>query len=354
MNRPYHVAPSLHTARVALVYKAPADAGYAHVGLGRTCAATAKALRTAGIWAEVWGCTSSEALLGRLRRADCDAKERTSCTPTHVVIAAPWISTAELQAIAAEFVEVEFVVTSHSNWGFLAADPYAVKLMREAAALRLAGHNIRPAGNCERFSRTAMRILGVPVPCLPNLVDLSGPPPSVAHHPPTDILRVGLFGAARILKNGLTAAAAAIELASLLRLPLELHINSGRDDGGTVHAIEELTQGIPNVRLVNDGWLEWSRFQALLQHMHLVLQPSFTESFNCVVAESVLNGVPAVGSGAIDWLPSRWQARPDDLDDIVRCAEYLVRCPRAIEDGRAALAQHVSDGVRSWESFLTA
>jgi len=351
-NRPHHVAPSIQTARVALVYKAPADAGYAHVGLGRTCAATAKVLRAAGIWAEIWGCVSPDALLERLRSADCAANERSACSPTHVVIAAPWISTPELQAIAAEFVDVEFVVTSHSNWGFLAADPYAVKLMREAAALHLAGHNIRPAGNCERFAQTATRILGVPVPCLPNLVDTASTTPSRAAHVPTDVLRVGLFGAARILKNGLTAAAAAIELATLLRLPLELHINSGREDGGTVHAIEELTAGIPNVRLVNDGWLEWSRFQALLQHMHLVLQPSFTESFNCVVAESIMNGIPAVGSDAIEWLPPRWQARADDLDDVVRVAEYLIRCPRAIEDARNALERYAAEGLRKWESYL--
>jgi len=351
--RPHHVCPTTETARVALVYKAPPDAGYSHTGLGRTASATAKALRSAGIWAEVWGCASADALLARLRGADRDAVDRGACEPTHVIIAAPWIPTPELQAVAQEFPEVLFAVTSHSNWGFLAADPHAVRLMREAAQLQLAGHNIYAAGNCEKFTRSASHILGVEVLCLPNLVDLESYRPPARHQPPTDVLRIGLFGAARILKNGLTAAAAALELAALLRLPLELHINSGHDDGGTVQAIEELTQGVPNVKLVNDGWLDWARFQALIQHMHLVMQPSFTESFNCVVAEAILGGVPAVGSDAIDWLPARWQAKADDVDDVVRVGEYLLRCPRAVEDGRNALEALMESNLSRWLKFVS-
>jgi glycosyltransferase involved in cell wall biosynthesis len=226
--------------------------------------------------------------------------------------------------------------------------------MRETAELQLAHHNIFAGGNCEKFTRAASQILGVSVVWLPNLVDLGEHLPAPRRHAPGDVLRIGLFGASRILKNGLTAAAAAVELAQMMRVPVELHINTGRDEGGTVYAIEELVSGVPNLTLVNDGWLPWPRFQGLLQHMHLVLQPSFTESFNCVVAEAIKNGVPAVGSEAIEWLPPRWQAKADDVGDVARVAEYLLRSPSAIEDGRRALERYMAAGLERWRAFLCA
>jgi glycosyltransferase involved in cell wall biosynthesis len=352
--RPHHLEPCIETARVALVYKAAADQDYSHTGLGRTAAATAKALRSSGMWAEIWGCVSGEALLARLRVADAAATKHALARPTHVVVYAPWIPAAEIQAMASEVAEVAFIVTSHSNFGFLGADPHAVKLMREIAELQLAHHNIFAGGNCEKFARAASQILGVRVACLPNLVDLREHLPAPRRHTPGDSLRLGLFGAARILKNGLTAAAAAVELAQMMRVPIELHINTGRDEGGTVYAIAELVSGVPNLTLVNDGWLPWAKFQSLLHHMHLVLQPSYTESFNCVVAEAIKNGVPAVGSDAIDWLPPRWQAIADDAGDVARVAEYLLRSPSAIEDGRRALERYMATGLRRWHDFLCA
>ncbi len=352
MTRPHHLSPSIETARVALVYKAPPDQGYSPTGLGRTAAGTVKALRSSGIWAEVWGCVSGEALLARLRAADVASSKRGLAPPTHVVVYAPWIPTDEVQSMAVEFSEVSFIVTSHSNFGFLAADPHAVKLMRETAELQLGHHNIYVGGNCEKFTRAASQILGVNVVWIPNLMDLDEHLPTPRRHTPGDVLRLGLFGAARILKNGLTAAAAAVELASMMRVPVELHINTGRDEGGTVYAIEELLDGVPNLTLVNDGWVDWPKFQGLLQHMHLVLQPSFTESFNCVVAEAIKNGVPAVGSEAIEWLPPRWQANADDVGDVARVAEYLLRSPTAIDDGRLALARYMSTGLQRWRDFL--
>jgi hypothetical protein len=86
--------------------------------------------------------------------------------------------------------------------------------------------------------------------------------------------------------------------------------------------------------------------------MDLLLQPSFTESFNVVTADGVHQGVPSVVSDAIDWAPARWQANPDEAEDLVRVAQYLLKTPQAVDDGRKALASYVNDGIETWTAFL--
>src|SRR5439155_16380906 len=136
---------------------------------------------------------------------------------------------------------------------------HAVKLMRETAELQVTTHNVRAGGNCRRFTEAASDVLSVSVELLPNLMPLGEHWPRARHGWSGDCLRLGLFGAARILKNGLTAAAAACELAHALRVPTELHVTADQDDGGTYRAIEELCDGVPNLKLVRVGWLPWPR-----------------------------------------------------------------------------------------------
>jgi hypothetical protein len=350
--RPHAVAPTLETARVVLVYKSFVENTLSHVGLGVTASCTAKALRKSGIWADVWAVPTPDALLSRLRAAEADAIERGQLPITHVAVHAPWIPTENLAAMATEFPNTTFTVTSHSNFGFLAADPHAVKLLREVVELQEMTSNVFVGGNCKRFTDAASDMWGVEVAWLPNIY----PVPATAASPrppwPGDSLRLGLFGAARILKNGLTAAAAAVLLAERLRVPTELYVSTGAEAEGTNRALTELTDNVPNLTLVRTGWLPWTKFRSLVSNMHVLLQPSFTESFNVVTADGVAEGVPTVASEAIDWVPSTWQADPDDAGDVARVAEYLLKSPRAVDDGRAALRAYVDTALGAWQRFL--
>ena len=345
-SRPHAVDPTAATARVLMVYKTRDYDSPSHVGLGVIAAATAKTLRRAGVWAEAWGCTDAGDLRARLQRACELAHQRGQLQPTHVVIHAPWVPTADLAELARDWPDVLFAVVSHSNFGFLAADPHAVQLLREAVELQHSLHNVVVAGNSDRFVRTASAIWNTNVALLPNLYDLSEPmlPARPAYTGGT--LRLGLFGACRILKNGLTAAAAAASLAALLRAPVELYVSEASA------AMRELCEDAPGLKLVTTGWLPWAKFRQLVGSMHLLLQPSFTESFNVVTADGVHQGVPSVVSDAVDWAPPRWQANPDDAQDLVRVAQYLLGAPQAMDDGRKALAGYVEQGLRTWMEFL--
>jgi glycosyltransferase involved in cell wall biosynthesis len=350
-HRPHHLRPCIETARVALVYRDFAGTGVSHVGLGITAAYTAKTLRRHGIWAEVWPTQSAKKLVERLRHTHARADERGEVRPSHVVLSAPWVPTEELAAMAAEFPEVAFVVVSHSSVGFLAADPHAIRLLRETVDLQLATHNVFVGGNSRKFTNWASEAWGVNAVWLPNLYSLAESP---SRHRPWSgtSLRLGLFGANRPLKNFLSGAAAAVELAARLKLPTELFVSSGRAEGGNFRALDEMTEDITNLRVVQTGWLSWPRFRRLLRTIDLVFQVSYTETFNVVTADAIAEGVPVVASDAIDWVPRWWQARADEPRDITRVAERLLRDPHAAHHGREALEAYVEQGLATWRRFL--
>ena len=224
-TRPHAVDPSTATARAILVYKTTDYDSPSHVGLGVIAASTAKTLRANSIWAEAWGCTDSANLRARLDRACAVALQRGQLQPTHVVIHAPWVSTDHLAEMARDFPDIVFAVVSHSNFGFLAADPHAVQLLRQAVELQHSLHNVVVAGNSDKFACAASVIWNTKVAFLPNLYDLSEPMPTARPAWSGDGLRLGLFGACRLLKNGLTAAAAAASLSATLRVPTQLYVS---------------------------------------------------------------------------------------------------------------------------------
>src|SRR5450631_1746744 len=99
---------------VVIAYKNfAANRNISHIGLGVAALNTAKVLRRAGIKTTVWPILSAADLRARLRQEPAE----------HVLIAAPWIPTVELQSLSNEFTETYFAVTCHSNVGFLQADP---------------------------------------------------------------------------------------------------------------------------------------------------------------------------------------------------------------------------------------
>jgi hypothetical protein len=87
--------------------------------------------------------------------------------------------------------------------------------------------------------------------------------------------------------------------------------------------------------------------------MHLLLQPSYTESFNMVTADGVAEGVPSVVSHAIDWVPDHWKASMDDVLDIARVGRYLLTDPYAPQEGLDALKSHNTEGLKAWQAFLS-
>jgi len=331
--------------KVIIAYKNfAANRNISHIGLGVSAMNTAKVLRKHGISTDVWPITNAQQL----------AKDLTAVT--HVAIAAPWIPTSDLQRLVLQYPETRFAVNCHSNVGFLQADCNGVRLVREAMELETGSHNFHLAGNSAKFCNWVRSAFGQPCTWLPNLYYLEAsttPPARPLFSGGT--LRIGAFGATRPLKNLMSAAAAALEISRQLKTDTELWLSAGRTEGGgdtILHAAHAMLDKLPNIRIVENGWQSWPAFRQSVAHMHLLLQPSYTESFNMVTADGIAESVPSVVSDAIDWAPAHWKARADDVLDIARVGRYLLNDPRAAADGFAALAAHNHDGLAAWQAFL--
>jgi hypothetical protein len=344
-----------NSARVVLAYKNfAANKGISHIGLGVAAMNTAKVLRSQGIEADVWPVVNAAGLRDGLQQAAGDAGRK---PVTHVVVSAPWIPTPDLQALASSRPNVTFAVNCHSNVGFLQSDSNGVRLIREAMEIERGVWNFRLAGNSDKFCRWVGATYQAPCAFLPNLYFLDH---TAAVNRPLyrgGTLRIGAFGATRPLKNFMSACGAAIEIATSFKTDLELWMSTGRAEGGgdtILRAAHAMVAGLPNVKLVESGWQSWPKFRGIVRHMHLLMQPSYTESFNMVTADGVAEGVPSVVSDAITWAPDHWKAQADDVRDIARVGRQLLSDLHAVDDGRKALEQHNTLGLQAWKQHLSA
>jgi len=335
--------------KVALAYKnlKAANPVLSHIGLGVTAYHTGLSLSAGGMPAEAWPVVDGHHLWNKLaERPDI----------THVVTFAPYLDTPFIERLAMHYPEVHFAVSCHSNVGFLQADRNAVKLVREGLSLEQRAANFSVAGNSLKFCDWVREAYGAPCTFLPNLYYLGdGPCPRRPVYR-QGILRLGIFGATRVQKNIMSAAAAALVIARQMEAEnTEIWVSSDRVEGGqgVMASVKEMLSNVEGVRLIESGWHGWPEFRQLAGRMHLLLQPSYTESFNMVTADGVAEGVASVVSSAIDWAPKYWQACADTVLDIARVGRQLLRDPDAAADGYRALQAYTRAGLAAWKTHLT-
>jgi hypothetical protein len=344
-------APQSHL-RILLCYKNfSGKPGVSHVGLGVSALNAQKCLHRAGLHCDLLAAKSAADLGDYLAQAKARGEHF-----THVIVSAPWLKTEEFGALCYAYPRTNFAVTCHSNIGFLQADPQAIKLIREQLALETGVHNFRMTTNSIPASKAMAAMWGDPVSTLPNLYFIDN---HVRHSRPGwshtgGILRIGIFGATRPLKNMLTAVCAAVIIARDLKAHVEIWMNAGRNEGGgsVSSAIKEMTIGMPSVQVKELPWSSWPSFRKHVASMHLLLQPSYTESFNMVTADGVHEGVPSVVSSAIDWAPIEWRAHVDDANDVARKGVALLHDHNAALHGLRALERHNEESMKTWLNFL--
>lgn len=316
--------------------------GVTHAGLGVTALNLGKAL---GPRAHIWPVFDGYVLRNRLRQEPA----------THICMLAPWVDTPFLRELTAEFPRTQFTVTFHSNVGFLQVDPWSSKLLAEHVELQADRRNFRLSVNCHALAEFVRQGYGAPAMLLPNLYDTSifqTPRPRWRG----DKLRVGLFGATRVLKNMGTGVAACAVLAHRLHTDVEVCVNAKREEGGqgVLSACEAIASGQHRLRITRVDWQGWPRFMHTLRSMDVNLQPSFTESFNNVTADSIAAGVAVTVSPAVGWVPNSWKANPDDAVALADVAQRLIGQRRAAAAGQRALKTYVAKSMRHWDSWLGA
>lgn len=320
------------------------------VGLNVAGYATAQVLNEAGIETVVFPVRHNVDLVHAI-----DAyREKHGVPLTHVIISAPWLSPHDLDQLIHHFPYIEFTILSHSNVGFLQADFEGVRNIRAYIELAENHLNLYVGGNSERYVEWLQDTFHEDAVLLPNLYpldrDVMKPIPDRTK-PYT--LKIGAFGAVRPQKNFMTAAAAAVLIQRRLGVPVEFHMSIGGEEEGnlTALAIEQMLEN-SNVKLVRHPWRYWDEFIKEVGAMDLLIQVSYTESFNMITADGINAGVPSVVSPAISWAPVLWWADPDNANDVARVGINLLQHDLTRALGIAALRAHNKWALSIWKENL--
>jgi hypothetical protein len=328
-------------------YEENTGGGYrCHRGLGVNAVQTAKVLRKNGIFCDVAPVSGLEDVRTKLA----------SQIPTHAIFQALWIPSDEMAKLCAEFPDTHFIVRCHSQIGFLQVEPSAIKTLRDLLFQQELLLNLSVSSNTLRLQGFMQDVYKSKVLYLPNLYDLERVKRKRDESFNHRVLRIGSFGAHRLLKNHTTAAAAAMMMAQRHSSDLEFYVNSGRAENEKKDAIllslQHMLGRVPWAKLVEVPWAEWSEFRQTIANMDLCMQVSFTETFNIVTADAVAEGVPTVVSEAIEWAPESWKADTDNADDIARTGACLLWDTHGAAEGLLALEKYCKDGVSIWLNWL--
>lgn len=273
---------------------------------------------------------------------------------THVVISAPWLSVFDLRRLIENFKDIQFVILSHSNVGFLQADPWGVFLLRQYHKLAEKHDNLKVGGNSERFVDWMLKAYSKDTVFLPNLYPVDDEPIEKPVWDGVSTIKIGAFGAIRPEKNFMTAAAAAVAIQNGLGANVELHMSAGGEGerGYTSSAIDQMCEDT-GITVIRHAWDFWDRFIQLVASMDLMLQVSYTESFNLITADGISVGVPSVVSPAITWCPTSWKADPDDAIEVAEIGIKLLTDAKERGKGIKALRKHNARSLHHWIEYLT-
>jgi len=315
-----------------------------HVGLGVNGLHSFKVLRQHGVQVDLYGVREAKDIV-------------VPPTATHVVIEAPWVGIMQLRHLIAAHPSVQFIVRAHSQISFLQVEPGAIHLIRQMIHLEDSSGNFALCANTRNLAEFIRKTYHAKCLYLPNLYNVERGHRHRRRTHDHRSLRIGSFGALRLLKNHTAAAAAALLLAERRRCDLEFWVSVNREENpgakSILHAIKHMFADLPWAKVVENPWQPWSEFSRTVGHMDLCMQPSFTETFNLVTADAAAACVPSVVSESIDWVPRSWKANPDCAEDIARAGNALLNDPTSGEDGLAALEAFVAAGVAVWLAYLS-
>jgi hypothetical protein len=170
-----------------------------------------------------------------------------------------------------------------------------------------------------------------------------------------DTLDIGCFGAVRLLKNHLVQAIAAYKYAQNIGKKLRFHINSGRIEAAGDNPLKNLRgffHDLHDAELVEHPWQGHSEFMRLLRDMNILLQISFSETFNIVTADAVVMGVPTLTSDEVPFIRSK-TADPTSSHDICEKIAYVLNNQaHVVHENQRGLMEY-SDATRSrWLSWF--
>jgi hypothetical protein len=183
------------------------------------------------------------------------------------------------------------------------------------------------------------------------------PLPSHPHnYTQQDTLDIACFGAMRPMKNHLQQAMAAIRLVKQTGQKLRFHVNTRIDQGGAppFKNIHDLFAVLPSDQftLVTHEWQSHEDFLTTMAGIDILMQVSFSETFNIVAADATFVGRPLVTSAEIDWSYPIY-ADPTDVHDITKVLSMVRANPTFfVQNTRQTLLRYLDRSRRRWLDYM--
>lgn len=287
----------------------------------------------------------------------------TAFQPDIAVIEAYWVEPDKFGVLNRLHPGVTWVVRNHSATPFAATEgilaDWSLRYMDQPRVV-LSCNDTRTDREFCNLIRTykpswTPEQIAARVVHLPNYypLELYNRPPL----PDRDVIDISCFGAVRPLKNHLIQAVAAIEYAESVGKKLRFHINGTRMEGRgepVLANIEKLFALLPH-ELVEHPWMNHDEFTQVVRTMDIGLQVSYTETFNIVTADMVMNGVPVVTSSEVHWVHPVFHADPNDSISIVaaiRRALWVDNDLQWWQPNVEGIRHYDAQSVAIWRDFI--
>lgn len=279
-------------------------------------------------------------------------REVAAYRPTHVIIEAFWVVPEKFDVLMPLHPDVQWIVRDHSETPFLANEGIAfgwtVDYLRRG---------IEVMCNSPR-AVTDMSIVAMAAGTDPSFVTYGPnhyPIPRLCDMQPrvrrSDVVNIGCFGAVRPLKNHMTQAIAAIAFARSIGAQLRFHINATRVEGKgdpILKNLRELFRRLNSAELVEHGWMNHTDFLTALSGMDVLMQASFTETFNIVAADAMAVGVPVLASSEIPWVSHYAHRDPLSAPDMAAGLFTIWNEDRREQEARLLMQRRDMERYCAW------
>jgi len=285
---------------------------------------------------------------------NCIDKEVFDFKPTHVIIEALWVVPEKFVVLGTLYPDVTWIVRVHSKLPFIANEGIAIEWI-----YRYGNYGVFVAFNTPEMLDIFEDILGHEwCAYLPNYYPTESRKSVWVY--PKKTINIGCFGAIRPLKNQLTQAIASIKYAEKTNKQLFFHINSTRIENNGEAVLKNIINLFYNMdpdqfHLIEHPWYDRNQFLEVLSDMDILLQVSFSETFNMVAADAVSQGVPIVVSKEIKWAHPLFYAEPTNINSItakIEFALFMRRFGSFLDLNWAGLKSYSKDSVKQWMHVL--
>lgn len=280
--------------------------------------------------------------------------------PNFVILEAIWCPPNKFNELVPLHPYVTWIIRVHSETPFIANEGHAYQFLFEY----LTKPNVYLAFNSQNIYNEFLELVSPSLKhrilYLPNHYEgVTTSTPSISPQPNT--INIGCFGAIRPMKNHLIQGVASILYANKKQKNLNFHINAGRIEQRGENPLKNLRalfQQFPQHTLVEHPWMPHEEFVNVIASMDVCLQVSFSETFNIVTADAVVNNIPIVVSKEVKWINRLFYADVTNSKTIVDKIEKMIDAT-ALQKNRfttlnkIGLKRYNNNAKRVWIKFLT-